>query len=130
MSRKKLTIVSRKVDNDQPEGLPVTRVRARGEDIRHYIIDNVGKHPTDISQMIASHFSITRQAVNKHLKRLISEGAVIPSGKTINRSYTLASLLEWKQTYSLQHPLAEDLIWTRDVSTVLGAQPDNVLEIW
>lgn len=108
----------------------MTRIRSRGEDIRHYIIEHVGKHPKEVSNLAAAHFKITRQAVNKHLQRLIKEGAVIPTGKTISRTYALASLLEWRRSYKLDQPLAEDVVWTQDVAPVLGAQADNVLEIW
>lgn len=108
----------------------MTRVRLRGEDIRHYIIENIGKHPRDVSQLAAANFGITRQAVNKHLQRLIKEGAVVPTGNTMARSYALVPLLEWKRLYEINQALAEDLIWSHDVAPVLGAQPDNVLEIW
>ncbi len=108
----------------------MTGIRIRGEDIRHYIIEHIGKHPKDISNVAADHFRITRQAVNKHLQRLVKEGSVVKTGNTVSRSYALASLVEWKQVYQLDRPLAEDVVWTQDVSTVLGAQPDNVLEIW
>jgi anti-sigma regulatory factor (Ser/Thr protein kinase) len=108
----------------------MTGIRIRGEDIRHYIIENIGKHPKEISNLAAAHFKITRQAVNKHLQRLVKEGSVVPKGNTVSRSYALASLLEWKQVYQLDRPLAEDVVWTQDVAPVLGAQLDNVLEIW
>lgn len=108
----------------------MTGVRSRGEDIRHYIIENIGKHPKEVSNLTAAHFNITRQAVNKHLQRLIKEGSIIPNGNTVGRSYTLASLVEWRRVYKLDQPLAEDIIWTQDVAPVLGAQPDNVLDIW
>lgn len=108
----------------------MTGIRIRGEDIRHYIIENIGNQPKDISARASAHFRITRQAVNKHLQRLVKEGAVVPHGKTVGRSYTLASLVEWKRSYSLDQPLAEDVVWTQDVAPVLGIQPDNVLEIW
>lgn len=108
----------------------MTGIRIRGEDIRRYIIENVGKHPKDISNVAAAHFKITRQAVNKHLQRLVKEGAMVPKGNTVGRSYALASLVDWGRAYELDRPLAEDVVWTQDVAPVLGAQPDNVLEIW
>ena len=73
----------------------MTRVRARGEDIRRFILEHVEKHPNDISKITAEHFGITRQGVNKHLQRLRSENALGESGKTRNRAYKLAPLLEW-----------------------------------
>jgi biotin operon repressor len=107
-----------------------TRIRTRGEDIRNYIIEHLAKDQKDISSQAATHFGISRQAVNKHLQRLISEGAVKAEGNTVKRTYTLASLVEWAQTYELKKGLAEDVVWRQDISTVLGAQPENVLAIW
>ena len=106
------------------------RVRARGEDIRRFILENVDKHPIGLSNKAAERFGITRQAVNKHLQRLVDEGALRPIGKTRNRTYKLAPLSEWKREYKILPDLAEDVVWNRDVLPVLGKQPENVLDIW
>src|SRR5271154_4971310 len=107
-----------------------TRIRARGEDIRKYILEHLEGHPNDLTKVVADHFGITRQAVNKHLQRLKSEKAIIESGQTRNRTRKLAALSEWTKTYSLASNLAEDLVWRNDVSDVIGDMPDNVLRIW
>jgi len=106
------------------------KIRTRGEDVRKFILDQVDKHPLDISKITATHFNITRQAVNKHLLRLTSEGALTETGKTQNRIYKLAPQLEWEQTWQITSGLAEDLIWRNDVSKVIGNMPDNILNIW
>lgn len=108
----------------------MTGVRARGEDIRRYIVDNVDKHPETISKLTAERFKITRQAVNKHLHRLVDEQILRESGKTRNRSYKLAPLVEWRQAYSITPDLAEDLVWSADVRPALGQLPDNAMKIW
>ena len=59
----------------------MTRVRARGEDIRRYILDHVEKHPNDIGKITSEHFGITRQGVNKHLQKLCMEYALIEAGE-------------------------------------------------
>ena len=51
----------------------MTRVRVRGEGIRRFILENVEKNSTDISKKTAEKFGISRQAVNKHLQKLMSE---------------------------------------------------------
>jgi anti-sigma regulatory factor (Ser/Thr protein kinase)/biotin operon repressor len=106
------------------------RVRARGEDVRKYILEHLEKHPHDLTKFVAEHFGVTRQAVNKHLQRLKSENAVIESGQTRNRTRKLAALSEWTKTYLLTSSLAEDQVWRDDVSKVIGEMPDNVLRIW
>jgi anti-sigma regulatory factor (Ser/Thr protein kinase) len=106
------------------------RIRARGEDVRKYILEHLESHPIDITKVVAQHFGITRQAVNKHLQRLNSENAVVESGQTRNRTRKLATLSEWTKTYPLTSNLAEDVVWRDDVSKVIGDMPDNVLRIW
>ena len=107
-----------------------TRIRTRGEEIRHFILQNIEKHPSDISKVTAEKFRISRQAVNKHLQRLRSEHALAKSGKTRNRSYRLAPLVEWRSTYAIAPGLAEDVIWTKDVAPFIGKMSENVTDIW
>jgi anti-sigma regulatory factor (Ser/Thr protein kinase) len=104
--------------------------RARGEDVRRFILDHVDEHPFDIAKRAASHFHITRQAVHKHMRRLVDEGALTEAGQTRSREYKLASRSKWEQTYPIEAALAEDIVWTRDVRTALGKLPDNVMKIW
>jgi|CZKS01.1.fsa_nt_gi anti-sigma regulatory factor (Ser/Thr protein kinase) len=106
------------------------KVRARGEDIRRFILSDVEKHPKDVSARTAERFRITRQAVNKHLKKLVIEKALTPEGKTRYRSYRLAALSEWRHLYHIAPGLEEDQAWTRDVALALGNLPQNVLDIW
>ncbi len=106
------------------------RINARGEDIRRFILENAERHPAGLSKVTAEHFGITRQAVNKHLQKLISEKALTESGRTRNRTYRLCPLAEWVKQYSIGQGLAEDLVWTNDVRTALGQHPENVLGIW
>lgn len=108
----------------------MTRVRVRGEAIRRFILEKVAEFPGDISKVTANHYGITRQAVNKHLQRLVSEGALAENGHTRSRSYKLAPMLEWQKVYELTPNLAEDVIWRNDIVPILGNQPENVLDIW
>lgn len=108
----------------------MTRVRARGEDVRRFVLEHVEKHPHDVSKLTAEHFGITRQAVNKHLQKLTAEHALAESGKTRSRSYKLSALVEWKRQYQISLGLAEDVVWTNDIRPAIGQLPDNVLDIW
>jgi len=108
----------------------MTGVRVRGEEVRHFIVENVEKHPTSISKVTAAHFGITRQAVNKHLQKLTSEHAITETGNTRNRSYKLCSLLEWREQFAISPDLAEDVAWREAMVKTLGHMPDNVSDIW
>jgi STAS-like domain of unknown function (DUF4325) len=106
------------------------RVHPRGEDIRTFILKEVEKHPKDIAKFTSEKFDITRQAVSRHLQRLVAEKAIAESGNTRNRSYRLAPLIEWHKKYELESNLQEDVIWRSDVLPVLGHLPENVIHIW
>ncbi len=108
----------------------MTKVHARGEDIRKFILTHVEEHPADVGKITADHFGITRQAINKHLQKLVVENALSENGHTRNKAYKLAAILEWRQVYKVVPGLAEDLVWRNDIRGVLGNMPDNVLHIW
>lgn len=108
----------------------MTRMRARGVDVRRYIVEQVTRNPSEISRLTADHFGITRQAVNKHLQRLTLEGALTNTGNTRNRTYKLRALKEWQELYRKTPDLAEDVVWRQDISSNLGRLPDNVVDIW
>ena len=105
-------------------------VRAKGEPVRTFLIENIEVHPTDVVRLATEKFGCTRQAVHKHLQRLIAEGAVVASGQARNKKYRLAPLVEWSQQYGLDPARSEDAVWRADLSPRLGSLPDNVLGIW
>jgi hypothetical protein len=108
----------------------MTRVRARGEDIRGFILEHVEKHPNDVSRVSAEHFKITRQAIHKHLQRLVKEKFLAESGETRNKTYKLAPILEWRGAYQITPELEEHVVWEKDISPVLGSHPENIIDIW
>lgn len=108
----------------------MSKVRAGGEPVRRFLIENIDAHPADIVKVASEKFDCTRQAVHKHIKRLVDEGAVLVSGNTRSKRYSLAPLLEWTQQYEVTRELSEDTVWRSDVSPLLGMLPDNVLHIW
>lgn len=106
------------------------RVRERGEDIRRFILEHVEKHPNDVSKVAAKHFDITRQAVNKHLRRLVYEKSLTEAGETRQRTYKLAALSEVRRFYPISSDLEEHVLWDKDIAPVLGAMPENVMDLW
>jgi anti-sigma regulatory factor (Ser/Thr protein kinase) len=108
----------------------MTRVRQRGEAVRGFILKHVSENPSTISQLAVRHFAVSRQAINRHLSQLVTEGALVESGNTRNRIYKLAPIVEWHKSYSINADLAEDLVWRDDIDAVLGKLPENVRDIW
>ena len=108
----------------------MSRVRARGEEIRRFILSHIQANPGNVTKLAMEHFSITRQAVNSHLHRLVVEGALREKGKTRNRIYQLAPLLEWQRRYPISSGPVEDVVWRDDIAPVLGNLPENISDIW
>lgn len=104
--------------------------RPRGAEVRRFILENVARFPADIARRAATRFHITRQAVHKHLRRLVEEGALTESGQTRSRLYRLAIVSHWERSYPIQAGLQEDVVWNHDVRPRLGERPDNVLRLW
>lgn len=105
-------------------------VRVRGEAVRKFIVSNLAEHPQDIVRVTAERFGCSRQAVHKHLQRLVAEAAITPEGTTRNKSYRLASLVSLEKTYELGSGVTEDQAWRLDAAPALGKLPENVANIW
>lgn len=108
----------------------MSKVRVGGEPVRKFLVEHIEAHSTDIVRLAAEKFNCSRQAVHKHMQRLVAEGAVVVSGTTRSKRYQLAPLLQWKKQYELAAGLAEDTVWNADISSLLGKLPENVLNIW
>lgn len=102
----------------------------RGEAIRRFILRNVQANPRTISRLAGEEFGVGRQAVGRHLRRLVEQGALRQSGRTNSRVYRLAVVGEWTGTYAIAESSDEDLVWRNDVAAVLGDLPGNVRNIW
>jgi hypothetical protein len=108
----------------------MAKLRIRGETIRKFILNQVEKYPSNIASVTADKFDISRQAVNKHLKRLVDEECLGVEGKTRSRVYKLRPMVQWTGNFLVTEKLAEDVVWRNDVEPRMGEMPDNVMDIW
>jgi anti-sigma regulatory factor (Ser/Thr protein kinase)/DNA-binding transcriptional ArsR family regulator len=113
------------VDN----GLHKTR-EERGDEVRSFILDNVSAHPSNIANFAAAHFGMSRQAIHKHLSKLVERGLIAQTGKTRNRVYALNASSPFTKTYRLDTKLEEDIVWEQDVGKFIAPLPANVMGIW
>ena len=104
-------------------------VKKRSQEIRNFIIQNVNQFPNDIAKRTLIEFSISRQAVNRHLSQLVGDQVLDAEGVTMNRTYRLRAL-GWRKQYSLGSQLAEDVVWRKDIVDLLDELPDSALNIW
>lgn len=103
--------------------------RKKSQEIQDYIIQNIEKNPQGITALASENFGISRQAVLKHINKLIADGILTAKGKTKNREYSLTIIDEFYKEYSLKN-LEEDKIWREDVRPRLADTPANVIHIF
>ena len=104
--------------------------RERGRAIRRFILERVNSNRKSIAQLTATHFDISRQAVHKHLHRLVREGLLTVEGTTRNRRYALAVLREESIFVPLTSTTAEDRVWREQIAPLLSDLPQRAKEIW
>ena len=78
--------------------------------VRDFLIDQVGDHPRDLVSLAAEKFAVTRQAVHRHLSKLVNEGVIEAKGTTRNKEYALVNN-HFAAELSLEQTLQEDVIW-------------------
>jgi len=108
----------------------MTKLRKRSEKIRAYLIDNVEKNPKDIVHVTSEIFKVSRQAVNKHIRQLIEQNALIREGKAKSVHYFLHPQFEWNGRFYIKDTQAEDVVWRNEIKQRLGQLHDNALAIW
>jgi len=99
-------------------------------EITNFIFDNVSQHPNDIASLVANQFGLSRQASNRHLKRLVEKGHILSEGVTRNKSYKLTSQNLLEKEYAVNEQLNEGDVWYRDIAPLLGDLPENIKDIW
>lgn len=101
-----------------------------GSKIRQWLVrDIAAKKDADVASRAARHFGITRQAVARHLRRLVDDGLIVAEGHTQARRYKLATLGNFLQSYPLNPDFQEDVIWSQGLRPLLAAVPARTLEI-
>jgi anti-sigma regulatory factor (Ser/Thr protein kinase) len=88
----------------------------------------VDEHPHNIAQLTGKHFGMTRQGVNLHLQRLLSNSDLVRQGKTRRTRFFLAPKKTWQKRYSRDQ--SESDVWENDVLPQISNLPENALDIW
>ena len=104
--------------------------RERGRAIQRFILERVDSNPDTIAQLTVTGFGISRQAVNKHLRRLVREGLLTAEGATRNRRYALAVLDKKSILVPLTSTTAEDSVWREKIAPLLSDLPQKAKAIW
>lgn len=97
--------------------------------VRAWLLDEVKKdRGHDLAARASERFESTRQAIGRHLKKLVADGVLVASGRTRNRSYRFAVMGRVSQDYPTAG-LQEHEVWAQDIAPILNGVGKNVLEI-
>jgi anti-sigma regulatory factor (Ser/Thr protein kinase) len=107
----------------------MSKPRKQSQEIRDSILKNIEEHPQDIASFTAGKFSISRQAVHRHIRQLINDGLITVQGATRDRKYELKPLVDFQQVLPLNADLREDKVWREHLRPRLEGVPPNVLSI-
>ncbi len=101
----------------------------QANEIKEFILKNVGAHPRDIASLTMEKFGVTRTTVHRHIKTLCKSGQLFKEGLTNSSVYFLKSSLIVKRKYKIASGLSESDVWAKDFDTAASKLPNNILHI-
>lgn len=97
--------------------------------IQEFILENIEEHPRDITTFSAKNFGVSRNAILRHLNRLVSDRIISTHGSTKDRHYELNPITRETFSIDISPDVEEDQIWRHIIRPTLKKIPDNVLHI-
>lgn len=103
---------------------------ASSAEIQQWLLGQIAaKMDSGLASRTAENFGISRQAVGRHLQKLLHKGVILGHGHTKARRYELAVLKKHLQVYPLNPEFQEDVVWSQDLRPLLTTLPENILTI-
>ena len=103
---------------------------AYSAEIQQWLLGQItAKMDSGLASRTAENFGISRQAVGRHLQKLLHKGVILGHGHTKARRYELAVLKTHLQVYPLNPEFQEDVVWSQDLRPLLTTLPENILTI-
>jgi anti-sigma regulatory factor (Ser/Thr protein kinase) len=99
----------------------------RSERIDAALLAAARTHPRDLTGFVASQLGVSRQTTAARARALVESGRLARSGTT-RPTYVLGPTRRGTFDYVLEG-LAEDTVWSKDVSPLLNNLPANIIEI-
>jgi len=97
--------------------------------IQEFILENIEEHPRDITSFTAENFCVSRNAILRHLNKLVSDRVISAHGSTRDRHYELNPITRETFSIEISPDVEEDQIWRHIIRPTLKKLPDNVLHI-
>jgi anti-sigma regulatory factor (Ser/Thr protein kinase) len=103
--------------------------RKKSLSIRQFITEEIENSSKDIVNLTGKRFGISRQAVNRHIHKLIEDGVIIAEGSTRQRKYRLKPFIDERFHFTVTDDLEEDVVWRDYIRPYLKNISQNVLDI-
>ena len=98
--------------------------------IKNFILDNISQHQKDIIQRAIEKFGVSRQAIHKHMNRLINDKKVIAYGTTKGRHYELIPSVNFNKHIDIHPNLSVEELMRMYIVPHIQVLPRNILEIF
>ena len=98
--------------------------------IKTFLLDNLSNHQKDIIQAAINRFGISRQAIHKHMNRLIADRKVIAHGTTKGRYYELRPLVNFNKSFSVNDIYSPEEIINKHIMPYFSSLNNNIIEIF
>jgi anti-sigma regulatory factor (Ser/Thr protein kinase) len=105
------------------------RRRTHPDVIREFILAQADLHAGDLARAVSTRFGLSREASNRHIRRLVGEGMLTSTGATRGRRYELTDYLDEVFVLRVETAMDEELHWRQSVSPLLADLPENVVGI-
>jgi anti-sigma regulatory factor (Ser/Thr protein kinase) len=106
----------------------MNKPQKKTNEIYQFILENIEEHPSDITSFVSVEFGISRQAVHRHVQKLVQDGLLIPHGTTRNRIYKVKPLVNFSKNLPLSK-LEEDKVWRQHILPLMDNTAPNILQI-
>ena len=110
----------------------MTEITEQTERIRNFICKNLHFNSAKITNLVVEKFSISRQAVNVHLKNLLRDKIIQAKGKGKSIQYSLKPILEKKFEERILQNSNEYTVRDNTIEPIFEKLnlPKNVYDIW
>jgi transposase len=100
----------------------------QAERIKTFLIFNAEENPTTLVRKAAHAFGVSRQAIAKHINKLVADGVLIASGERRGRRYKL-EVEKHESAIAIADDTEENEVWKTVAAPYLEGLPRNVSEI-
>ncbi len=104
-------------------------MRKKDEKIKQFILENIQKHPRDISLFVAQKLKINRRTAIDYLHEFVQSGDISIEGKTRARVYTLGASFQKNWDIPISLETEENAVWRAKVLPELSGIKENVRQI-